>query len=278
MGTAPGLVIFTDLDGTLLDGATYRYDAARPTLQRLKKIRVPLVFCTSKTRAEVEPLRRTLDNDHPFIIENGGALYVPEGYFTQAPMDMVRRPPYGVIEFGTPYESLRLALRNIEQEVGIGLRGFGDMTPREVAVLTGLSETEAALARNREYDEPFVPDSTNGEVLERLQAAAGSIGLTVVSGGRFCHLMGGTDKGKACRVLRSMFEKEHGPVTTAAFGDGLNDLPMLQVVDYPFLVERASGGYPEGLEVPGLVRLPGRGPVGWVRGIELLLQRFEPGP
>lgn len=71
MGQTTRLVIFTDLDGSLLDTETYRFDAARATLEELTACQVPMVLCASKTRAEVEPLRQELGNTDPFIIENG---------------------------------------------------------------------------------------------------------------------------------------------------------------------------------------------------------------
>lgn len=54
----PPMVVFSDLDGALLDHETYEFDAARPALDRLRRDGVPLVLCTSKTRAEVEPIER----------------------------------------------------------------------------------------------------------------------------------------------------------------------------------------------------------------------------
>jgi len=74
-------VIFTDLDGTLLDAETYSYEAARPALAMLKKRQIPVVLCTSKTRAETEAIARRLGLKHPFIVENGGAIFIPQGYF-----------------------------------------------------------------------------------------------------------------------------------------------------------------------------------------------------
>jgi len=105
------LVLFTDLDGTLLDADTYRYDAARPALERLREHAIPLIICTSKTRAEVEPLRRKLENQDPFIVENGGALYIPDGYFKAPLPGSSRRDGYQVIEMGLPYPRLREGLR-----------------------------------------------------------------------------------------------------------------------------------------------------------------------
>ena len=76
------LVIYTDLDGTLLDHETYSFDAARQALDRLQAQAIPLIFCTSKTRSETEMWRARMQNAHPFIVENGGALFVPAGYFS----------------------------------------------------------------------------------------------------------------------------------------------------------------------------------------------------
>ena len=78
-----GLVIFTDLDGTLLDAA-YSFLPAAPALEAVRRTSVPLVICSSKTRREIESYRIRLGNHDPFIAENGGAVYVPEGYFPAA--------------------------------------------------------------------------------------------------------------------------------------------------------------------------------------------------
>jgi mannosyl-3-phosphoglycerate phosphatase len=155
------------------------------------------------------------------------------------------------------------------------LVGFGDMTIEEIVKATGLAQSEAERARQREYDEPF---TINGEhpPLEQIREAAVEIGLTVVSGGQFYHLVGGTDKGRACRALIDLFRKEWGKVVTAGIGDSLNDLPMLEMVDRPFLVERPGGGHVDGLAVHGLVRLQGIGPSGWQAGVQQILEEMSP--
>jgi mannosyl-3-phosphoglycerate phosphatase len=68
------LLIFTDLDGTLLDHHSYSFSAALPALQRLRRFNIPLIPVTSKTLAELAPLMRELDNPHPCIAENGGLM------------------------------------------------------------------------------------------------------------------------------------------------------------------------------------------------------------
>lgn len=255
------LVVFTDLDGTLLDHRTYSFEPARPALEALLEAGVPLVFCTSKTRLETERWRRSLANVHPFIVENGGAVFVPEGYFgSDAAFDR-REGGFGLLEFGRPYEELRRALGAIRTATGLPLRGFGDMAVEEIAALCGFSREEAALAAMREYDEPFT--GADGPALARVVAAAEAEGLKIVSGGRFHHLVGGSDKGRAVRALTDLYSRSRGPVRTAGLGDSPNDEPMLREVDLPVLVRKPDGGHAGAIHLPGLSIAPYAGPEGW---------------
>src|SRR4051812_40579094 len=74
-------VIFSDLDGTLLQPDTYSCGPAETAVRALRELGYPLVLCSSKTRAELEFWRGKLHNDAPFIVENGGAIYIPRNYF-----------------------------------------------------------------------------------------------------------------------------------------------------------------------------------------------------
>ena len=81
--TPPGipLLVFTDLDGTLLDHDDYGFAAAQPALSQLRALHIPLIPVTSKTLAEMRLLGRQLGIQHPLIVENGSVICLPEGYF-----------------------------------------------------------------------------------------------------------------------------------------------------------------------------------------------------
>ena len=53
----PPLVVFSDLDGTLLDHDTYAWDAAKPALTRLALLGCPVILTSSKTAAEITVLQ-----------------------------------------------------------------------------------------------------------------------------------------------------------------------------------------------------------------------------
>ena len=267
------MMVISDLDGTLLDSETYSSTAAGPALEALKKKGACLVLASSKTRAEVEPIHRKLGANTPFIVENGGALYVPAGFF-RAPLNgAVSRGEYEVVEFGTPYATLRAALKDIASIIGTDIKGFGDMTIEEVAERTGLTRQEAMLAKQREYDEPFV--SLNESLIEVVCREATARGLTCTRGGRFHHLLGPNDKGTACRFLIQscgcQLAASQRRLYTIGIGDSANDLPMLLSVDQPILVQRPDGSYDPTVRLPHLLRAPGIGPVGWNASVLTIL-------
>ncbi|MCE5311259.1 MAG: HAD-IIB family hydrolase [Acidobacteriales bacterium] len=226
-------VLFTDLDGTLLDARTYSFEAARPALDTLRQKGVPLVICTSKTRAEVELWRTRLGIDHPFIVENGGAVYIPKGYFPFKIPNAIQRNNCLLLEFGTPYEQLVAALKQLSRETGCETLGFSSMSVAELSLRSLLPIQQAELAKRREYDEAFeILSSGSYRLLEAIERR----GLKWTRGDRFYHIMGSNDKASAVARLVELYRKAHGDILTIGVGDGWNDVRFLSSVDVPVLV------------------------------------------
>ncbi|HEX9019665.1 MAG TPA: HAD-IIB family hydrolase [Nitrospirota bacterium] len=260
-------VIFTDLDGSLLHPATYSFNEALPALKLIREGNIPLVLCSSKTRAEIEVYRQRLENTDPFIVENGGAIFVPRGYFAFL-KDNALHDGYSVFVFGMPYEEIRKEFVRLRESLHIPVKGFGDMAVDEIAALTGLPHEEAALARKREFGEPFIfEQGVDGRFLK----AAETRGLHWTQG-RFHCLMGKHDKGKAVRRLSEWYQRKHGKLITIGIGDGFNDLPLLKEVDHPVLIRKEDGNYDPRIDIPGLIKADGIGPRGWNESILELLQ------
>lgn len=265
-------VVFTDLDGTLLDHATYTHEPALPALRLLRERNIPLVFCSSKTRAEIEHYRRLLDNREPFVTENGGGIFIPAGYFdlaTLAPELVTSRDAgYEVIALGTPYPHLRRALHELRAE-GFALTGFGDLSVAAVAELTGLTQEQAAMAKARDFDEPFLVHG-NAATIAQLEARIRAKGLCTTKGA-FFHLLGHSDKGVAMAILARLYRAQRGEITVIALGDSPNDLPMLQRADYPVAIRKPDGSHDRSLDLPHLLRSDGIGPTGWNQALYHLL-------
>jgi mannosyl-3-phosphoglycerate phosphatase len=258
-------IVLTDLDGTLLDSRTYSYEKSLAAIERLREDGVPIIFCSAKTRAEQEVYRRELALFHPFIVENGSAIFIPRAYFP-FPFDYHRAvDDLLAIELAIPRSRVRELLAEIDAQNDFRFKGFGDMSAIEVAEITGLDLESVKLARQREYDEPVELDSSGKDVSEFL-AKLGEAGLNWSHGGRLYHVMGGGGKGRAAGILTGLYRKIWGEIRTIGLGNGLNDLPLLQHVDIPVLVQNGDHSW-EDMDLPRLRRVQGVGPEGWSRAI-----------
>jgi mannosyl-3-phosphoglycerate phosphatase len=270
------LIIFTDLDGTLLDYSDYSFDKAMPALQSIKEKNIPLIICSSKTRKEIEHYRKKLYNLHPFISENGGGIFIPKGYFKfQFPepgLMIEENGQYHLIRLGAKYSDLRNALKELRTE-GFDIKGFGDMSTEEVADTTGLSIEEAGMAKDRDFDEPFIFAGAIHE-LPLLIDAIKKKDFNHAQG-QFHHMLGDSDKGKAVSILIDLYKKEFADLVTIAVGDSPNDIPMLESVDRPIIVRKRDGEYDKQINIPGLMKADGTGPGGWNKIIlDLINSRF----
>lgn len=259
-------ILFSDLDGTLLDETSYSFRAAQPALNLVHERAIPLVLCSSKTRAEIEAIRQAMGNAHPFISENGGGIFIPPGYFS-TPVSAVSCEGHQLIMLGMPYAEIRRHFDALRQQYGAKVTGFGDMTVEEIATLTGLSLKEAALAKQRDFDEPFI---FAGEPDKAFLRAIEDAGLHWTQG-RIFHILGPHDKGRAVQMLKALYAQEHGALSTIGLGDGLNDVPMLRSVDYPVLVRHIDGNLDLRSELPGLIITRQTGPSGWNEAVQQLL-------
>jgi mannosyl-3-phosphoglycerate phosphatase len=188
----------------------------------------------------------------PFIIENGGAVVIPAKYF---PFFTGGETHGGdsTIAIGTPYQTLVENLRELQQEFTGLIIGFSDMSEKEVADDCGLTLDQARRAKRREFDEPFRLLHEDPETITRLMLAIRDRGLFCSQGGRYYHLHGHNDKGRAMRLLNHYFRQAKTDIFTVGLGDSLNDLPMLALADYPVLVRgiRRVGGQIAAASAPG---------------------------
>lgn len=243
MQVRPPALVFSDLDGTLLDHSSYSWEAAATALSCLKKLGCGVVLATSKTAAEVVQLRERIGfSDWPAIVENGAGL-LPPGFEADAGTEV--------------YEQVLAHLADLPS----GFVGFGQMSPDELCDLTGLSRNEAMLAKRRAFTEPGLWTGSDTDLVA-FRKAAELAGLTMQRGGRFYSLsFGGT---KACRM--SEIVEEYKPAITVALGDAPNDIAMLERAEFGVIVANsASPPLPpiSGEEVGRIRRTTREGPKGW---------------
>lgn len=259
----PLIVIFTDLDGTLLDHETYEWGAAKPALKLCHCHNIPIIPVSSKTRAEIEIFQDQLGLSAPFISENGGGIFFPRPSHPEGPQGAVPTENYWKLSLGPPYDALVMALREIRDELGWVIRGCSEMTPQEISDRTGLDLETSHLASRREHDEPFIIVDPVGKDMNALEEAAERRGFQITKGGRFYHLHGKKDKGEAVKRLILWYKRSQPRLISVALGDSPTDFSMLEQVDHPVLI-RSSQMF-SGLKdrIPGLMITKQAGPEGW---------------
>ena len=274
--TNGNLVVFTDLDGTLLDHANYQWSAAQPALEELARRGVPLVMVSSKSRIEILSLLRNFGRRDPFVVENGGAIYVPVRYFPFAIEEAeLSTGGWWRISLGTQYRKLVEELEAAARAVEVPVLGFSQMSPSELADFAEFGIADARRALQREFDEAFLIVSGDQRAWPRLGAEIRRRGLRATRGTRFYHIMGENDKGAAVRRLETWFRSSCGSrVRFAGLGNSPNDIPLLRTVDVPILVARPGGHYDEETytAVPRVRRADGVGPEGWNRAVLRLIE------
>lgn len=266
-------IVFTDLDGTLLNSDDYRFDGALGAIAALQARHIPVIPVTSKTRAEVEWLREQMQLTDPFVVENGSGAFVRDGddRFDTHNFDTHNTEAWGdyrLRRLGCTYDEARAGLRAVSDKLNTTLRGFGDLSAAEVAERTGLSAAEVERAQSREFTEPFVTptDCSASDVA----AAVAAAGFRVTVGDRFSHLIGASaGKGKAVRWLVEAWRS--AAVQTIGLGNSPNDLEMLLAVDRPIVLPNPQGCVHPGLVDRGFAVAPAAGCRGWAQAIGQIL-------
>nr|WP_170326704.1 HAD-IIB family hydrolase [Ruegeria arenilitoris] len=236
------LLVFSDLDGTLLDHHDYSWEAARPGLARLTELGAGLVLASSKTAAEIRPLQQEMGLSHmPAIVENGAGVLWPGT--TDGDDDCYPR------------------LRSLLKTLPSGFVGFGDLTDKEVAKQTGLNLAQATLAKRRKFSEPG--RWTGSEAgLQQFLSAAERAGLHARQGGRFLTLSFGATKADAMNEIVGHLK----PARTNALGDAPNDSEMIRAADQGVVIANPDGPsmppFPPEIEAR-VLRTTQSGPRGW---------------
>ncbi len=273
----PLLIIFSDLDGTLLDHETYRWEEARPALERSTAEGVPVILVSSKTRAEMDILRKKMGIKAPFVCENGGGIFFPPGLEKPIPSEAVKSGDLWKWKLGRDYEAITKALEEIRSELPFPVKGFHEMKPDEISRITGLNRVESVLASKREFDEPFIPEFRSSSDSLLLQEAVKRRSLNMSIGGRFHHLYRHGGKEAAVEKLVDWYRAGCGEVVTAALGDSPNDFGMLEVVDHPVLVKSNDSVQRLRHRIKRLTITRSPGPRGWNTAVIDLLDELQGG-
>jgi len=137
---------------------------------------IPAVWLTSRSRLQVDDPRRKHAHAHPFIAEDGCAVYLPEDYFHLRPeSDASRTKKAATLRLGRftcipvaeALPAAAEALQTLSQDTGVPVVTLLSLSPRELVRNTGLPQREAELARQRDFDDIFFFAGASDEEIGR---------------------------------------------------------------------------------------------------------------
>lgn len=271
-------VLFSDIDGTLIDIFTGQFNTTVKFVNQLREYGIPLVLCSSKTEAEQIELRRMGSLSDPFIVENGGAVFIPLGYFESIPnyeskYSIIETDNFQIIELGKPASQIRSELQKIRASSQFKFKSLSDLSIDEISIVTKMPADAVSRMIQRKYGETIV--EIKNDDLPGFVTKVQDFGLKVIFGGRFFDITGGNDKGTAVKILVDLYRRKYGgDVVFFGIGDSKNDESMLKFVDFPMLVQRPDGTWHD-LKIDGLDKLNGIGPDGWILGFNKIINYLK---
>lgn len=234
-------IIFSDLDGTLLDHKTYTFEPASEAISVLKSRKIPLILSSSKTKTEIEKIQSKLILKDPFIFENGSGVFYKNR----------------VVSFGITLPEIHDIIIPLQKTFNFNCYS---LLPIEQAVhFTGLAITEAKLSQQRQFSEPIIWLDDDEKKTEFIQIIH-ELGLHASQGGRFLTISSHHDKAKALKWVKNTLEKDcQTEFISIALGDGENDINMIDACDIKILIQNNN----KHLLKPGWVMSEMCGPSGW---------------
>ena len=221
------ILIFTDLDGSLLHRDTFKFDEIKDYLKQLISKGIFFILNTSKTEKEILEFNNELGSSLPYISENGSAINGLDLLNSNLPKELI---------LSREKDSL---IKIFEKSVPVNLQNkckwLSEMDKKKQSLIFGLENDKLKMALDRKYTIPFLFEGNKSERNE-LSKIVKNKGLALQEGGRVINLTDKVNKAKALQVFVRFFKKNNKNVKTIAVGDNYNDLDMLKTSDFPCLV------------------------------------------
>ena len=261
------LILFTDVEGSLIDTHTQQWQPALEWLNRLSQHEVPVILCSSKTAAEMMLLQKELNiGPQPLIAENGAVIQLAD--------DWQDEEEYPRLILGSPHEEIQHILQQLRDSEGFKFTTFSDVNEQTISDWTGMNLKHAGLARLHEASETLIWRDSD-ERMQAFEETMLSLGLQFVQGARFWHVLdqrGGKDQ--VVSWLLSRFQSREGfRRTSIGLGDGPNDASLLDSTDYAVVIKGLNRlGIQLKKDTPERVyHTASGGPEGWREGLDYWL-------
>ena len=222
------IVIFTDLDGSLLNRDNFEFLIIKNYIKKLLLNNILIIPNSSKTKLEIKSFNNELGENLPYIVENGAAIYNLNFLNSNFPEKISLSRERA--------EILQIFNNKIPQQLISKCKFVENLSEENLSKIFGLPKAKLKNALKREYTIPFLFEGNKSEK-SRLTKIVEMSGLTIQEGGRVINLCDKTSKASAMKNVIKINKKViKEKIIIVGVGDNFNDLDMLKNSDIPCLV------------------------------------------
>ena len=260
------IIIFTDLDGSLLNKDTFKFDEIQDYFRELVSGDIIIIPNSSKTAAELAYFNKQYNLNLCFIAENGSSIHglnlinkkLPNKISMSRPLNKI----YEIYNKNTPYY--------FKQKITF----ISKLNTKEQEKIFGLPLNQIKLALKRKYT---IPINFNGSEIEKNEffEIINKAGLTIQSGGRVINICDKVNKSKAVvKTLKLISNEIDQEIATIGVGDNQNDIDMLRETDYSCLVKNDNFNSSL-INIDNLIKSSEPSPQGWADVIKMAIQKIR---
>ena len=269
------LLIFTDIDGTLINNDTFYEGRNIEIAQTLSEHNHILIYNSSKTFSEIDLMQKRFNTSFPFICETGGGIY-HKNLFNQVSDRL--RDGYSIM-----YEAKKIEMFKdiIEKEVQKNFKNdldmFDDLCLDEKSKLSGLRGNDLYLASKRDFS-MLISWKSDELRYSKFESVLHGYGLRLIKGGRFCHICTSHDKGQAVTFFLNQIKSSemYNKIITIGIGDSTNDIEMLSNVDYACVVKSENNSeLMKKIDNNKVVLSKNHAPEGWAECIQNIFLQIK---
>jgi len=259
------VVIFTDLDGSLLHRDTFKFDTIKDYISNLVDQGIIIIPNSSKTEKEIEKFNEELGVKLPYISENGSSI---QG------LNLINvNFPNKIILSREKEELLKIFKDKVPEQLRDKCVQISKIIKKEQKKIFGQTDDKLKNALNRKYTLPFLFVGNKNEK-NKLTKILNSNLLTLQEGGRVLNLCDNINKIKSMNRVIKILKKTEDKIKTIGVGDNYNDLEMLKNCDVPCLVFNDQFKLDK-INIDNLIFSNKPSPEGWADVIKMALEKIE---
>ena len=264
MNKKSSVIIFTDLDGTLLHRDTFKFDPIKKYLKRLINKGIIVIPNSSKTEKEIEKFNEELGIELPYILENGSAIHG---------LNLINQNfPNKIILSREKEELLKIFNMKVPEKLMNKCIQISKISKKKQEKIFGQKDDKLQEVLKRKYTVPFLFEGNNSEK-NKLIKILNYNSLTLQEGGRVLNLCDNINKVKSMNKVIKILKKTEDQLKTIAVGDNYNDLDMLKNCDIPCLVFNDQFKLDK-INIDNLIFSNKPSPDGWADVIKIALEKI----